>query len=126
MVILPSILELFQHSSAAFVEAGVADFSFVGKDFSPGLVYGFLHGFSGSARKALIPLAMVISTDIKVVVVVPVIPLDEFRTSVFRIIFQSAGRLLLFFRMLHLGKKPASGDDRMSFEQVLVGSRTHL
>ena len=74
--IFPAILELFECSSAAFREAGIANLSVIGQHLSAGSMNGFLHDFGRCTGDSLITLAMIVGTHIKVSMVFLIVPLN--------------------------------------------------
>ena len=79
--VFPAILEFFESSATAFGEAGIAYFLIGHEYLTTGSGNGLLHYFGGSARDALVALAMVVGADIEAGMGVTFIPFDKLRVE---------------------------------------------
>ena len=78
VLILPTCVEGLHHSTAAFRETGITQFTVVGQDLAPGGIDHLTDGLTGHSCQPLIALAVVIRTDIEAMVILMVIPSDVF------------------------------------------------
>ena len=119
----PAMFKLFGNATATFREAGVADFSFVSKYFSPrrfddGLNIRIL----GRTCHTLVALAMIVGADIKQGVVFAVVPADQFLIVPETTLYM----FRLFTLLFDLCQYPASGNNGMGFQKFSWRTGIHL
>src|SRR5512146_2259996 len=76
--VLPGRGEHLATSAAGFRVAGVADLAIVDEKNTAGVLHGLRCGWGNDLRYSMISLAMVVSADVKQLVIFPVIPASDF------------------------------------------------
>ena len=119
LYILPAVLEFFESAAATFRETSVTNLSFIHKYFTPCSKNSFNCLWSWGACNALITLAMVIGTYIKVFVGFMVVPFNKLRGESWKFKVGCVVWVHNNFQFpicnFQLIKQPASGNNGMCF-----------
>ena len=123
--VLPAILELLGHASAALRESCIANLVAIHQYLSASLTYCLFHMCVVGACYALISLAMVVGTHIEDGVILTVVPTNKLVVALGEREEVVASALMLA-ALLNLCQQPRARNDSMGFQEFHTRCRTHL